>query len=247
MSDLETVKNNLVAANRILAHEGIFDAYGHVSMRHPTEPDKMLLSRSRSPELVEPEDIMIFTFDGKPADGRSDPAYYERFIHCGIYEARPDIMSVVHSHASSVLPFSISDVKLVPVIHTAASCGCEIPVWDSETNFGATNLLVANVAQGRDLAKTIGPQGRAALMRGHGFTAAGRTLAEALRIAIYLPENAAVMMDAIKLGGRVKALTPGEMEIREAQGPDGSDIGRALAYWAKRAGCSHYLNYTPST
>ncbi len=146
-----------------------------------------------------------------------------------------------------MLAFSISDVKLVPVIHTAASCGCDIPVWDSEDNFGATNLLVANVAQGRDLAKTIGPKGRAALMRGHGFTAAGRTLAEALRIAIYLPQNAAVMMEAIQLGGRVKPLTQGEMEVRESQGPDGGDIGRAMAYWAKRAGCSHYLDYTPST
>lgn len=246
MADLDQAIQEVVAANRILAHEGIFDAYGHVSMRHPNEPDKMLLSRSRSPELVEPEDIMTFTFDGKPANERSDPAYYERFIHCGVYEANPEIVSVIHSHARAVLPFSISDVPLVPVIHTAASCGCEIPVWDSEDNFGATNLLVANAEQGRDLAKTLG-KGRAALMRGHGFTAAGRTLAEAIRIAIYLPQNAMVQMDAIKLGGSVKPLTEGEMAVREAQGPDGGDIGRAMAYWAKRAGCSHYLEYKKSS
>ena len=245
MADLEDIKKQLTAANRILAHEGVFDAYGHISVRHPTEPDKFLLSRSRSPELVEPEDIMVFTFDGKPADGRTDPAYFERFIHCGVYEANPEINSVVHSHARSVLAFSVSDVKLVPLVHTAASCGCDIPVWDIEDNFGATNLLVSNADQGRDLAKTMG-KGRAALMRGHGFTAAGRTLAEALRIAIYLPQNAQIMLEAIQLGGSIKPLTEGEMAMREAQGPDGGDIGRAMAYWAKRAGCSHYLDYQPS-
>jgi ribulose-5-phosphate 4-epimerase/fuculose-1-phosphate aldolase len=245
VADIEELKRQLVAANRILANEGVFDAYGHVSMRHPDEPDKFLLSRSRSPELVEPEDIMIFTFDGKPADGRKDPAYFERFIHCGVYEANPEVQSVVHSHARSVLAFSISDVKLVPVVHTAASCGCDIPVWDIEDNFGATNLLVSNIDQGRDLAKTLG-KGRAALMRGHGFTAAGRTLAEALRIAIYLPQNAATMLEAIQLGGSIKPLTQGEMDVRNAAGPDSGDIGRAMAYWAKRADCSHYLDYKPS-
>ncbi len=243
---LDSVIGQIVAANRILGNEGVCDAYGHISHRHPLDPTKLLLSRSRSPELVEPDDIMTIDFDGKPVDGRTDPMYFERFIHCGIYETRPDINCVVHSHARGVLAFTISDVKLVPVIHTGASCGCDIPVWDIETNFGATNLLVANQAQGRDLAKALGTDGRVALMRGHGFAAAGRTLSEALRIAIYLPQNAQVQMEAMQLGGRFKALTAGEMEVREAAGPDGSDIARAMQYWARRANCEHYLTYKRS-
>lgn len=245
MSKVDEVIGQLVAANRILGNEGVCDAYGHISHRHPEDPTKFLLSRSRSPELVEPEDIMTLDFEGRPVDGRSDPMYFERFIHCGIYEARPEINCVVHSHARQVLAFTISDVKLVPVVHTGASCGCDMPVWDIEDNFGATNLLVANIAQGRDLAKTLG-KNRVALMRGHGFAAAGRTLSEALRIAIYLPQNAQVQMEAMQLGGRFKALTAGEMEVREAAGPEGSDIARAMQYWARRANCEHYLTYKKS-
>jgi HCOMODA/2-hydroxy-3-carboxy-muconic semialdehyde decarboxylase len=241
MANLRKLIGELVAANRILANENIVDAYGHVSIRHPEDPGKFLLSRSRSPELVEPEDIMIFTLDGKPADGRSDPVYFERFIHCGAYELLPHVNSVIHSHARSVLPFTISSVRMKPVIHTASPCGCELPVWDIEDNFGATNLLVSNVEQGRDLARTF-KENRATLMRGHGFTAIGRSLAEALRVAIYLPVNAQVMMDAIRLGGSIKCLTDGEIEVRESAGPEGSDIRRAMDYWARRAGASQYLN-----
>ncbi|HEY8580646.1 MAG TPA: class II aldolase/adducin family protein, partial [Beijerinckiaceae bacterium] len=200
MADMKRVVNELVAANRILAHEGVVDAYGHISVRHPEDPGLFLLSRSRSPELVEPEDIMTFRLDGSPADGRTDSPYLERFIHCGAYEANPEVMSVVHSHALAVLPFSVSDVPLRPVIHTASHAGADIPVWDIRDKFGDTGLLVQNLEQGRDLARTLG-KNRVALMRGHGFTAAGRSLGEVLKISIYLPQNAQVYLDALRLGG----------------------------------------------
>ena len=91
MTQLERAIRNLVIGNRILAHEGVVDAYGHISVRHPERPDRFLLSRSRSPELVEAEDIMEFTLDGVPVGNDKRPAYLERFIHGGVYEARPDI------------------------------------------------------------------------------------------------------------------------------------------------------------
>lgn len=242
MAELDKVIHELVAANRILANEGVLDAYGHISIRHPHDPSLFLLSRSRSPELVEPDDIMTFRLDGSPADGRTDGPYIERFIHCGAYEANPEVMSVVHSHALAVLPFSISSVPLRTVIHTASHMGCDIPVWDSQDSFGDTGLLVQNMEQGRDLAKALG-KNKVALMRGHGFTAVGRSMGEVLKISIYLPQNAQVYMDAIRLNGAIKCLSPGEVEIRDSFGPGGRELTRALDYWARRAGCSHYLNY----
>ena len=77
----------LAAANRILAHNGVVDAYGHISIRHPKDPKRFLLSRSKSPELVEPEDILEFGLDGELSDGQSGKPYLERYIHAGIYEA----------------------------------------------------------------------------------------------------------------------------------------------------------------
>ena len=240
MPKLDDVISELAAANRILAHNGVVDAYGHISVRHPHDPMRFLLSRSKSPELVEPSDILEFGLDGELSDPASGKPYLERYIHAGIYEANPEIMSVVHSHALDVLPFSISSVPLIPVIHTASHCGAAIPVWDIEDKFGDTGLLVTTREQGRDLAKVLARH-RVALRRGHGFAAAGRTLGEVLKVSIYLPQNARVLMDAMRLGGTVKPLSAREIEIRDEAGPGGRELDRAIEYGAAKAGCSHLL------
>ena len=144
-------------ANRILAKEEVVDAYGHVSIRHPNKPDHYLLSRSLSPEFVTRKDIIEFKLDGTPVND-DRPPYLERFIHGAIYESRPDINAVIHSHAEDVLPFSISrTTKLCCVAHVASDMGANVPVWDIADQFGdETNLLVINMAQGRDMAKALG-------------------------------------------------------------------------------------------
>jgi HCOMODA/2-hydroxy-3-carboxy-muconic semialdehyde decarboxylase len=240
MTALDRAINDLVIANRVLAHEGVVDAYGHVSVRHPDDPGKYLLSRSLSPEHVAHADILAFTLDSRPVGDRKEKVYLERFIHGAIYEANRDVNAVVHSHAAETLPFGISSVPLRPVIHVASACGAHVPVWDISEKFGDTSLLVENHDQGRDLAQCLG-HGRVALMRGHGFSAAGRTLGEVLQLAIYLPRNARVLMEAIQLGGDVKALSEGEIAVRESLGPGGGDVARAVEYWARRAGCGHLL------
>jgi HCOMODA/2-hydroxy-3-carboxy-muconic semialdehyde decarboxylase len=242
MADIDALINELVLANRILASQGVVDAFGHISVRHPDDPTKFFLSCSRSPELVEHKDIMLFDMQGRVADGRTEPPYHERFIHAAVMEANPEINSVVHSHAIEVLPFTISSVQLQACIHTASQCGYNIPVWDIRDVFGDTGLLVANMDHGRDLAKAMG-KNRVALMRGHGFTAAGRTIGEVLKASIYLPQNAKVLKEAIMLGGEVRCLTEGEIAARDADGPGGKDLFRAMAYWANKAGCSHLLEY----
>lgn len=239
MIERELAVRDLVIANRILAHEGVLDAYGHVSVRHPLHPDRYLLSCSRSPELVEREDILEFDFAGNTLGGDRRQPYFERFIHGGIYEARPDVHAVVHSHADEVLPFSIAPAPLRPVILTASAIGFHIPVWDIRDHFGDTNLLVSNVEQGRDLASCLGND-RVALMRGHGFAATGRSLPEVVKISVYMPRNAQILQDAMRLG-EVKGLSQGEIDIRSTVKPDAPDMRRAWQYWAMRAGCGHLL------
>ena len=234
MTDRERAVRDLVTANRIIANERVVDAYGHVSVRHPGKVDRYLLSRSRSPELVGPGDIMEFDLAGNPIGGDGRPAYLERFIHGAIYEARPDIHAVVHSHAEEVLPFSITTTPLRPVIHAASFVGAHLPVWDIRDNFGDTNLLVMNMAQGRDLARCLG-RDSVALMRGHGFAAAGRSIAEVVRIAVYMPRKARVLMDAMRLG-EVKALSRGEIAAHATMPQDSPAMWRAWEYWAMRAG-----------
>ena len=240
MDKLTRAIRDLVIANRILANEGVVDAYGHISLRHPEHPDRFLLSRSRSPELVEPEDIMQFSLDGKVVGDDKRPPYLERFIHGGVFESRPEIMAVVHSHAQSVLPYSISSTPLQPVIHVGAILGTHIPIWDIADDFGDTNLLVVNPEQGRSLAKRLGPYS-ISLMRGHGFTAAGKTLIQALWMAVYLPVNAAVQSEASRLGP-FKPLSKREIELGGALDPTSPAMLRSWEYWAKRAGCEALLN-----
>jgi ribulose-5-phosphate 4-epimerase/fuculose-1-phosphate aldolase len=240
MNKVDKAIRNLVIGNRILAHENVVDAYGHISLRHPERADRFLLSRSRSPELVEPEDIMEFTLDGEPVGGDKRPPYLERFIHGAIYEARQDVVSVVHSHAESVLPFSVSETPLIPIIHSASELGAEMPVWDIADKFGETNLLVTNTAQGRDLAKRLGTW-RVALMRGHGFVAAAQTLLQTVRAAVTMPKNARVYAEAMRMG-RVKPLSRREIEIRLADlAAETPATLRAWEYWAQRCGCAHLI------
>lgn len=244
MSELETAFRNLVIANRILAHQGVVDAYGHVSIRHPLNPERFLLSRSRSPELVEEKDIMEFSLDGKVVGDDRRPPYLERFIHGGMYEARPDVQAVVHSHAEETLAFGIADVPLKPVIHVASSMGAQIPVWDIAEKFGDnTNLLVINQDHGRDLAKRVGA-GRIALMRGHGFVAAGGAVQDVVRLSVYLPVNARVQTAAMRFGS-YKPLAPGEIEVRGHFNPKAPESWRAWEYWARRAGVSHLVGELP--
>lgn len=229
---------DLAVANRILANEGVVDAFGHISIRHPSNPERFLLSRSRSPELVEPEDIMEFDLDCN-AIGDERSAYLERFIHGPIYAARPDVQSVVHSHADEVLPYTITKEPLRPVIHVASQIGLEIPVWDIRERFGDTKLLVTTLEQGRDLARCLG-NNNVALMRGHGFVSVGRFLVEAVKTAVYMPRNAQVLSEA-KRFGEVTTLTLGEIEVRSKVTAYSNEMRRAWEYWGRRAGCTHLM------
>jgi ribulose-5-phosphate 4-epimerase/fuculose-1-phosphate aldolase len=238
MDDIARAKRDLVIANRILAREDVVDAYGHVSMRHPKDPNRYLLSRSRSPELVDESDIFEFTLDGKPVNSDGRPPYLERFIHGAIYEARPDVQSVVHNHSPSVIPFGVTGKKLKPLLHMCASIGHEVPTWDSGDKFGDTTLLVSDMPMGRDLAQGLGAN-PTTLMRGHGATVVGRSVRHAVFVSVYLEMGAKLQMQSMLICDRgddgIKFLTPGEVDKIAGRTSDFT-LNRAWENWARRAG-----------
>jgi len=238
---MKKLLNELVIANRILANEGVVDAYGHVSVRDPEDAGRYYLARSLAPELVQASDIMHFHLDGTPVGDDKRTPYLERFIHGAVFETRPDVQAVVHAHAEDVLPFGITSEPLRPVIHSGSFIGAEVPVWDIADKFGSrTNLLVTNMAQGRDLARCLGER-NVALMRGHGFAAAARSIIEVVRMSVYLPRNARVQFKARQLGA-IKPLSAGEIEARNSgYKPRSPETQRAWQYWANRAGCGELL------
>src|SRR6201997_2529339 len=242
MSNFDALIQDLVIANRILASEEVVDAYGHVSVRPPHTPTRLLIARSLAPELVGPEDIVELDLDGQPVRDEDRSLYLERFIHAAIFQARPDVMAVVHAHAEDTLPFGIANgTKLRPVIHSGSFIGTEVPVWDIAENFGDTNLLVTNIEQGRDLANCLGAS-NVALMRGHGFASAGRSLIEVVRMAVFLPRNARALFKAVQLGGQIKYLSQGEIDARNrGYGPYAPETWRAWEYWANKAGVGNLV------
>jgi len=236
MSDLNALLQDLVTANHILAREGVTDALGHVSIRHPGRPDRFFLSCSRSPELVQPDDIMEYDLDCNPIDQRGRPMYFERPIHGAIFQARPDVMSVVHNHAYEVIPFGLTKkMPLRACVHPACGLGTNVPVWDTRTNFGDTDLLITNMERGKDLARGLGDN-NAVLLRGHGCCVVGRNLREAILNAIYLKVNASLQFNAMQMGGDITFLSEGEIELTKKLVYHENSVNRMWDYWKRRAG-----------
>lgn len=224
---------DLVAANRILATEGVLDAYGHVSIRHPRNPDRYLLSRSLAPILVTAADIMEYDLNSTPVDPKGRLSVQERFIHGEIFKARPDVRAVIHSHSPAVVPYSVTQVPIRPVYHMASFLYVGVPVWDvgSVNDPDAAALLVRNGALGKSLALTLGTK-PVALLRGHGNVVVGPDVQTAVARAIYTEVNAGLQTIAIGLGGPVRYISAEEGAARDK---NPGDPGRGWELWKKKA------------
>ncbi len=230
--ELADVRYQIALTNRMLANEGVLDAFGHVSMRHPADPGRYLLSRSRSPGLVEAADILEFTLDSDPVVRPTVQLYAERVIHGCIYQARPDVMAVCHHHAPAVMPFCIAGVPIVPVFHLGAAGGETVPFWNQRDEFGDTNLLVVKPEEGRSLARMLGSHA-AVLMNNHGATVVGRDLRQLVARAIFMCQNATYQLNAKLLGG-VTTLTPGEIGLASQLTALPTAISRTWEFWTLR-------------
>jgi HCOMODA/2-hydroxy-3-carboxy-muconic semialdehyde decarboxylase len=222
----------LALANRILAHEGVLDAFGHVSVRHPTDPGRYLLSRSRSPLLIEPDDILEYTLDSEPVRPAKAHLYAERVIHGCIYQARSDIMAVCHHHAPAVMPFAIAGKPIVPVFHLGATMGEDLPFWDQYDEFGDTNLLVVKQEEGQSLARALGRH-HAVLMNRHGATVVGGGVKELVSRSIFMCQNADYQLRALALG-KPDVLRRGEVKLAGVLGQLPNVVGRTWEYWSVR-------------
>jgi ribulose-5-phosphate 4-epimerase/fuculose-1-phosphate aldolase len=224
--------DELVLANHILAHTGVLDAYGHVSVRDSRDPKHYLLARHMAAGLVTASDIIEYDLDSKAVNATESTGYTERFIHGNIYKARPDVMAVVHFHAPEVIPFGVTGVPLRPVYHMAAFLGEGVPVFEIRKAGGATDMLIRNNALGQALAATLGNK-PAVLLRGHGAVVVAPSLHVVTGRAYYMMVNARVEMQAIQLGGgKVNYLE--DEEARKAAPQDGYE--RSWNLWKETVG-----------
>jgi ribulose-5-phosphate 4-epimerase/fuculose-1-phosphate aldolase len=225
--------HDLVAAYRVLAAHGVIDAYGHVSLRSPRNPNRYYLARSLAPERVQIEDLIEYDLDSKPIDDGGRESVLERFIHGEIYRSRPEVTCVVHNHSPSVVPFSVTDVPMKPLFHMAAFIGEGLPNFEIRDTRKGTDLLIKDATLGRALAKTLGPK-PAALMRGHGSVVVGENLPRAVGRSVYLELSARMQMQAMALagpGGRITWIDDAEVGTCVPR----QDYGRAWPLWRDKA------------
>lgn len=225
----------LALGNRIVANEGVLDAFGHVSMRHPDNPNRYFLSRSRAPQLVSPEDFIEYDLESRPIREPSATQYSERVIHGEIYKARPEVMSVCHHHSPAFMPLLATGTDYVPVFHLGAVGGIKPPMWDQHDEFGDTNMLVVKPEEGASLARALGQQWMV-LMKRHGVTVAGVNVRDCVFRIIYAARNAEYQVQAMTLGrgSTIDQLSPGETELAGVISTKTTGLTRAWEYWAMR-------------
>ena len=224
------VIEDLAAASRILVDQGVFDAAGHVSMRHPERPERFLMSRSLAPQLVTADDIMEFTLDCSPCDDDRKP-FIERFLHGGIYRKRADVMAIAHGHSAAVIPFGLVSTPMRATYHNAAFLAAGVPVFDIRTRFGATDIVISNMDRAAALAEALGDK-HVLLLRAHGFVAVAPNIESAVFRAIFTEVSARVQLQAAVLGGDIAALDA--EEGRQADVINLATVGRSWELWKKR-------------
>ena len=226
---------DLVAASRILADHGLLDGWGHVSVRHDKNPNRFLMARGVSAELVTPKDIVEFDLDSRPVDTHGVPMsglFTERYIHGEIYKSRPDVFAVVHTHAPSLIPFADTKVPLMPMYHRSAFIAFGIPVFEIRDRAGMTDMLIRNPKLGHDLAEVLGDH-PAALMRGHGATVTGPSLTRVVGRTIFLALNATLQADAMRMGSPITYMDI--EEARKIEEREGQGLARTWEGWKQKA------------
>ena len=233
MQDLPESLRDLVAAYRILAAHGIIDAYGHVSLRSPRDPQRYYLARSLAPERVTADDLIEYDLDSRPQEDRGRESVLERFIHGEIYRARPEVNCVVHNHSPSVVPFSVTEVPMKALYHMAAFIGEGLPNFEIRDVRRGSDLLIRDSVLGKALAETLAAK-PAALMRGHGSVVVGENLPRAVGRSIYLEQSARMQMQALLLagpGGKITYFDDAEVQASMAR----QDYYRAWPLWRDKA------------
>ena len=225
--------HELALANRIVANEGVIDAFGHVSMRHPDNPNRYLLSRSRAPELVTAEDFIEYDINSQPLRDPGVGQYSERVIHGEIYKARPEVNSVCHHHCPAFMPLLATGTDYMPIFHLGAVGGIRPPFWDQRDEFGDTNMLVVKPEEGASLARALGKHWMVLMMR-HGVTVAGTSVRDCVFRSVYSARNAEYQVRALTIGSEIATLSPGETKLAGQISAKTTGLMRSWEYWSMR-------------
>jgi HCOMODA/2-hydroxy-3-carboxy-muconic semialdehyde decarboxylase len=214
--------DDVVTASHILANEGILDSFGHVSARSAKNPERFFMPRAMAPALVTRADIVEVGLDCRPVEANAPRLNGERWIHCQVYKARPDVQSVIHTHDLAVIPFGLAGIALRPVVAQAGFLPARTPLFeirDANRDDAKRGVLVLDARLGDALAHTLGTN-PVVLMRGHGEAVVGRSVREATVRALYTHIDALAQHAALALSPSITALDEAELATNAAENFD---------------------------
>jgi ribulose-5-phosphate 4-epimerase/fuculose-1-phosphate aldolase len=235
MDEVAALKERLAQSSRVLANEGLFKGYGHVSARIPGT-DRYLMQRRMSPALVEVEDILTFNLAGEVVEGEGAPNA-ETPLHTRIYRARPDVNAIAHTHSPMATVLASSGHTVRTMCNTGVAFSDGVPVFTIPG-------LVDSDELGDELASVLG-QHRAVLLRGHGAVIVGVELRRTCLLALNLEEAAETQVWALAIG-EPSYYTEAELERVKATYAQVTPEGPELAPQLQRA-WDYYVRKLPRT
>jgi|SRR6516162_4483169 ribulose-5-phosphate 4-epimerase/fuculose-1-phosphate aldolase len=224
MDGLIELKRDVVSACRILCEQKLVEGFGHVSARLPNS-ELFVLTPRISLSLVNEADLLTLTLDGKVVEGHR-PAPFEAWLHTAIMYSKPGVNAVTRIHARVANMFSVTERKLEPVHNHGSFFSGGVPVLK-------TPDLISTAELGAELAETLGNK-PAILLRGNGQVTVGKSIPEAVMMAIYLEEAAAILYGALQIGTPIP-LTASESSQRRIEALPPVDLERAWNFFKRRA------------
>jgi HCOMODA/2-hydroxy-3-carboxy-muconic semialdehyde decarboxylase len=221
--NLEQIKKDVVSACRVLSQQKLVEGFGHVSARVP-DSDRFIMTPRISLALVTEEDLLIMNLQGGVIEG-SQAAPFEASLHSAIITLKPQINAITRIHARVANMFSVTDRRLEPVHNHGSFFAGGVPLF-------RTPDLISTAQLGRQVAETMGDK-PAILLRGNGQVTVGRTIAEAVMMAIYLEEAAEILYGALQIGTPVP-LSTDEAAKRQVEALPPVDLERAWNFFKNR-------------
>ena len=223
MDKISGLRRDIVSACRILSRKKLVEGFGHVSARIPNS-ELFLLTPRIGLALVEDSDLLTLNFQGEVVEGRQ-PAPFEAWLHTAIMKAKPRVNAITRIHARVANIFSVTDRQLEPVHNHGSFFAGGVPVFH-------TPDLISSEKLGSEVAGALEDK-PAILLRGNGQVTVGRTIPEAVMMAIYLEEAAEILYGALQIGNPV-SLNVDESKQRQIEALPPVDLERAWNFFKHR-------------
>ncbi|HEX4782154.1 MAG TPA: class II aldolase/adducin family protein [Usitatibacter sp.] len=188
---MDTLREDVALANRIIERMGLSHAFGHASARIPGTNTFHMPTR-RSPGLADAAELLVLDTEGRVLEGEGEPNS-EFWIHARIYAAREDVGGVVHAHAPACVCLTQIGEPHRVVHNQGGIFAAGVPEYSQVG-------LIRSRELGELLVLALGGA-NAVMMRGHGITTALADVRSATVAACYLEESASLQLRMLGAAG----------------------------------------------